>query len=263
MKFFPQNIAVYFHDVDVNQFERTIKWFVRHKYRFVSTDELKQWYEGKFNPTQKICHVSFDDGKRSNVNLLGICEKYNVPITICIATGALNSGNYWWEYVKAEKGHFEAFKKYDFDRFNQELKLLKEKYELQRSALSVEELKEFEKSPLVTIASHTVSHYILTVVPENVLETELVESKNELEKLLKKEIDVFCYPNGSFSKREIERARKHYRFAFTTESKYLNRNTDDPMLIPRIALTGKYHRNLLKIFRIWQFFKRFKKFFSK
>lgn len=251
----PKIINVYFHELSESNFERMLKWFLRHNYRFISTKELLDWYSGNLEYSGRLCHISFDDGKRSNMELLQLCEKYNVPITVYVTSSALYSGNFWWEFVKEKYGDFEKFKTYRYDIFNQQINSLKEEFVLERTAFTVDQLIEFAKDSHVTIASHTVNHPILPNVPNEVLEHELTDSRTELEAILGTKIEYFSYPNGSFGEREIEAARKHYKCAFTTEQKYPAK-TDDLMLIPRIALTGQYYRNLLKIFRIWQPMKR-------
>jgi peptidoglycan/xylan/chitin deacetylase (PgdA/CDA1 family) len=251
MKLFPKIINIYFHELSEENFERMLRWFVKHNYRFISTKELLEWYLGELTFSGRLCHISFDDGKRSNMNLLHLCEKYNVPITVFVATSALHSGNFWWEYVKKQYGDFEEFKSYEYDLFQEKVDALKKEYSLERTAFTVSELVDFAKDPHVTIASHTVNHPILPQVPIDILEHELIDSRKELEKILGVKIKYFSYPNGSLSEREVEVAKNNYQCAFTTEQKYPDKN-DDLMLIPRIALTGQYYRNLLKIFKIWQ-----------
>lgn len=251
MRLFPKIINIYFHELSEARFERMLRWFIKHNYRFISTKELLDWYSGELTVTGRLCHISFDDGKRSNKNLLRLCEKYNVPITVFVATSALHSGNFWWEYVQKQYGDFEKFKTYEYELFQEKVDALRKEYVLDRTAFTVDELVDFAKDKHVTIASHTVNHPILPKVPDDVLELELADSRSELESILGVKIEYFSYPNGSLSEREVESTRKYYKCAFTTEQKYPAK-TDDLMLIPRIALTGQYYRNILKIFRIWQ-----------
>lgn len=258
MNLFPKVITIYFHQISPDDFEHSLKWFIKHHYRFISTDELYQWHSGRLCFKEKVCHISFDDGKRSNLTLVPIIEKYNVPVTVFVATEALHTGNYWWEFVREKYGHFEQFKRRPYDDFIKELSELKVLYTPSRTAMTVDELQEFAKNDLVTIGSHTVTHPILTSVPDDVLEYELKASKEELEKLLGTTIDVFSYPNGNLRKREVELARNYYKMAFTTQSKY-PRLSDDLMLVPRIALTSQHLRNLLRVFRVWQPFIKVKR----
>jgi peptidoglycan/xylan/chitin deacetylase (PgdA/CDA1 family) len=53
----------------------------------------------------------------------------------------------------------------------------------------------------VKIESHTVTHPILTGIPEPQLEYELRRSKDRLEELLDRRINHFCYPNGDLDQK--------------------------------------------------------------
>ena len=247
----PKCLSLYFHSIEVKEFERLIKWLKKRGYVFISLKQLLHWYSNDLPHKNKLCYISFDDGKRSNLELLPICEKYNVPITVFVTTSALHTGNFWWEYVYAKYGKFEEFKSYDYGKFTTELYALRSEIKLERTALTIDELKLLGNSSFVTIASHTVSHPILTKLPSSLLEKELYASKKELEELLNVDIYAFSYPNGSYGEREVIEASKYYNCAFSTEAKYPMIG-DDIMQIPRIALTGQFYRNIIKIYRLWQ-----------
>ncbi|MBF2067361.1 MAG: polysaccharide deacetylase family protein [Calothrix sp. C42_A2020_038] len=86
-----------------------------------------------------------------------------------------------------------------------------------RSHVSWEELREMSSNPLVTIASHTVSHPLdLRLMSDEQLQTEIAESKRILESQLNIPIRYFTYPVGKFD----QRVAKHvyasgYSLAFT------------------------------------------------
>jgi peptidoglycan/xylan/chitin deacetylase (PgdA/CDA1 family) len=69
-----------------------------------------------------------------------------------------------------------------------------------RSSLSWEQLREMAADPLVTIASHSISHPPdLGVLPAEHLRREVVESKRILETELGISIDHFVYPEGNYN----------------------------------------------------------------
>lgn len=70
-----------------------------------------------------------------------------------------------------------------------------------RSSLTWEQLRQMAADPLVTIASHSVSHAVLTQVDEAQLEKEAVESKRILEQELGIPINHFVYPEGKYNER--------------------------------------------------------------
>lgn len=86
---------------------------------------------------------------------------------------------------------------------------------------------------LVTIGSHTLSHPILPQLDDEGLESELRDSRVELEQRLQRPVPLFCYPNGSTDSRVSACASRHYRAAVSTEEALL-RDIPDPWNIPRI-----------------------------
>lgn len=252
----PQVSSVYFHDPSPKLFETVLKWYVKHNYRFISLAELKLLMENKSNPKERLAFISFDDGWQSNLKLIPLCEQYNVPITIFVATEPLMAGNYWWEYVTQKYGRqtMLSFKKKPENEFYADLAKVKSDMKLERSSMTIDELKSIAANPLVTIQSHTVNHPILTNISEETLEKELSESKQTLQELVGYPVDVFSYPNGNVGQREIEALKKTgYRFAFTTQALPFDVGNLNPYLLPRMAMNvhgGKYD-NLAKLTGVW------------
>lgn len=253
--------SLYYHNPNVNGFEKMIVHYLNRGYRFISIRELYEVIIGKVPFPDKNVFLSLDDGWKENLTLIPIIEKYNVPICIFVATEPLCSGNFWWEYVKNEEGlkkMFE-FKNLPFDEFQCQLSGFRQRNILERSAITMENLKTLNEHPLVTIQSHSVNHPILTSVPDEVLETELLESKKELESLTDANIYAFSYPNGSLTHREVDACKQYYKIAFTTEQRHIN-ESDDIFQLPRYALTGDYKRDLLKVWGIWKYIKKFRNY---
>jgi peptidoglycan/xylan/chitin deacetylase (PgdA/CDA1 family) len=96
-----------------------------------------------------------------------------------------------------------------------------------------EQAREMDSSGL-EVASHTVSHPILTNVTDEQLARELSESKERLQVILGHQVDSFCYPNGGQDgrvRRAVERAG--YRCAVTTRPGF-NDDRSDPLTLSRI-----------------------------
>ena len=73
--------------------------------------------------------------------------------------------------------------------------------------------------------------------------------------LLKKEIDTFSYPNGSFDKREEDAVRKYYKCGYTTEEKFVQPRSNI-FKIPRTCLADNYWSNLSRIVGAWKLLKK-------
>lgn len=249
--------SLYYHNPKSQGFEKMILHYLKKGYRFIALSELYEILRAGKSIHDKLAFISLDDGWRGNLKLIPIIERYQIPICIFVSTEPMFSGNYWWEYVVKNMGvkQMFEFKKLPYTTFYKRLAEIKIKYKLERSAITIEELKEISRHPLITIQSHTVNHPILTNSPDDVLKMELCDSKMQLEEMTGKRVYAFSYPNGSLTNREVCFCKKYYDIAFTTEQRHI-RISDDLYVLPRYALTGQYFRDLLKVNGIWKILKK-------
>jgi peptidoglycan/xylan/chitin deacetylase (PgdA/CDA1 family) len=79
-----------------------------------------------------------------------------------------------------------------------------------------DQLREMQKSGLVTIASHTVNHLNMVSLSDAEIEREVTDSKKVLEKELGIPIDYFTYPEGDFTERAKDKIKNAgYKAALT------------------------------------------------
>lgn len=74
---------------------------------------------------------------------------------------------------------------------------LSQKYIGQEGFLSISQVRELSKDPLCTIGAHTISHCMLRKT--NNSKDEMLQSKQQLESLLNKEVKYLAYPYGKHS----------------------------------------------------------------
>ena len=87
---------------------------------------------------------------------------------------------------------------------------------------------------VIDVGSHTVTHPILPKVDKNQLAYELTTAKARLEKKLKRNVEHFCYPNGSLDKSvRTAVARAGYKSAVTTKYGLVD-DQDHPLALNRI-----------------------------
>ena len=249
--------SIYFHNPSPTAFERIIKWAKRQGYTFIRIPDMLKYMRSGEKAQGRQMLITFDDAWRGNLELVPIIEKYQVPITIFAPITPLQEGNYWWEYAQKEGGRVlsDEMKQYDENLFGEKVRILQERHTLSRSAIAMEELKQLSQHPLVDIESHSYTHPILTNISDASLEKELRESQQYLQDYLEKPVRYFCYPNGSLTQRELDRAKVYYDCAFST----LQANPQaggDRYAIPRYALTDNYWSNLAKIIGAWSKFIR-------
>ena len=81
--------------------------------------------------------------------------------------------------------------------------------------ITTEQLIEMSQNSLVTIGSHGCSHIKLTDCEINAAYNEIISSKEKLECILKKKVDLIAYPNGAINKSILKLTKKAgYKYGF-------------------------------------------------
>jgi hypothetical protein len=82
--------------------------------------------------------------------------------------------------------------------------------------LSVPEIRNLSQD--FEIGAHSMTHRRLPTIPQEEAASEIFESKAVLEHLIGKEIKVFCYPGGAYTKLHVQLVRDAgYRYARTVD----------------------------------------------
>jgi peptidoglycan/xylan/chitin deacetylase (PgdA/CDA1 family) len=138
--------------------------------RFVSLAEYVASIDSGRHPGN-IVHLTFDDGWADAYSVaFPILRDYSVPATYFVTTGHLRSGDE-----------------------NPRL-------------ISADQLRELADSG-ITIGSHTRSHRALTLLDTEQLVNEIAGSKQDLEGVLGRSVEWFCYPGGVFNRNVAQQVR--------------------------------------------------------
>lgn len=106
----------------------------------------------------------------------------------------------------------------------------------------------------IQFGSHTCNHILLDRVPNDLMISEIVRSKELLDQKLCKSTEAFAYPNGNYNSLAVEEAKRAgYKAAFTTKAGY-NTSKTSPFELKRIAVddnfakgpTGKFSKCLFE-----------------
>lgn len=159
--------------------------------------------------------ITFDDGYKDNfVKALPLLEKYNIPATIFITTKYLGKrSSFKWD--------------------------LEYKVEDRAIFLNENEIRILSDHPLIEIGGHTHYHRKLSKLRYEEQKKDILENKNILEKITKKEITLFAYPFGEkkdFNKIS-EKIIKELGFSYAySNTQLLSRKTKKRFDIPRINI---------------------------
>jgi len=95
--------------------------------------------------------------------------------------------------------------------------LIDENCSLKRVTMNWDEIKEMSQEG-VTFGSHTCNHKLLTHIPADKIESELIDSTAKIKEENVKYVPVFCYPNGYYNdKVQSIVERSGFEAAVTTE----------------------------------------------
>lgn len=239
---------------------------------------------------KKSVALTFDDGYVDFYSTVyPILKKYNVPATVFVNTAGIdNDKEFWWDelecllnqpilpnIIKTEKTIYETLKynnreklisdirndiigySYKFrDEEICKLKLQINPFINSRSeyrTMNSDELKVLAKDPLITIGAHTVNHILCDIETYEIQKKEIKESKDKLESIINKEVNLFAYPNGNIGveTRKIL-SELEFKRAFTCEHACID--YDEKVFdIPRSPVLNWDKNQVSRRFRgIWQ-----------
>ncbi|XOB41353.1 MAG: polysaccharide deacetylase family protein [Candidatus Nealsonbacteria bacterium] len=158
-----------FFTVSLENFKKQMNYLYKRKYNVISLTSLTDYLREKKEISAKTIVLTFDDGYEDNYfNAFPVLKKYNFPATVFLITGFIgkkkpNSAN------------------------------------IPLQILNWSEIKEMHNSDLIDFEPHTVNHLKLTNIDLEQAEKEILESKNVIERELKKKCHFFAYPYGDYN----------------------------------------------------------------
>jgi len=220
-----------------SKFEKLIKYLTKH-YKIISLEECVQLLRGNRRLPTRFIVITFDDGYADNFyHAYPILSQYRVPATFFISTGAIGTTDSLWfqrvynifsrtslesvtidwlgktftwgqdvkarsktmgEVTKSLKVLCPEEREKRIDALRELMAVTTDKpHELDRM-LSWEEVIEMDRDPLVSIGSHTVTHSILSTIPEeSEVWREIYGSLCTIEQELGHRPKLFSDPNGN------------------------------------------------------------------
>lgn len=133
--------------------------------------------------------VTFDDGYSSTLeNALPELMIRNIPVTMFVPSGCLGQHPPW---------------------------INKRSEEYQEVVMTAEHLRSLDIN-LISLGSHCITHQSLLQMNHEEAKKEIVQSKNDLERILKRPIESISFPHGAFNQLHVEVARQAgYKYVFS------------------------------------------------
>ena len=222
-----------FTHLPVDVFERQLQFFKKH-YNVISLNELIVCLKEKQAFPERAVLFTFDDGFMNNYKYaFPLLKKYNLPAAIFLTVDYIGTEKLLWfdelylltkQALESDSGVIEnifgrnglpdnitelypflseKLKRLTYEecqnkissfrsRIDPDFDLVGKKFRL----LDWDQVHEMKDSGLIEFGVHTATHRILSELPTDEWEREIVDPKAKLSKILDCEISSFCYPNG-------------------------------------------------------------------
>lgn len=255
------NTVLVFHHPSPKSFENAVKYLIKN-YSIVKLIQLLNHLNLESSKNNLI--ITFDDGHKSNYDLLPIIKKYNIPVTIFLTAGIIGTNRHYWFTKKNELNSSSNLKKIS----NQErLAALSDigfdQYKEYKNPQALTKEQIMEMAPYVNFQSHTMFHPILPMCDDETARQEIFESKHKLEEDYGLKIYALAYPNGDYTDREIRLCKDAgYKMALTTESGFNDYRTD-LFKLKRIGTndTEDINEFIMRVSGVWHLGLKLKKLF--
>ena len=211
-----------YHDPKSTVFAKHLDYLSRY-WTVISLETLvTAIYQKDFSqiPPKSVV-ITIDDGHAGNIELLPLFKQYHVRPTLFVCTQIIGTyRHFWFKIAEQSKTETERLKKLpNVDRLahlKQTTGFEPENVYPDRQALNIMEMEEMAEN--VDFQPHTQFHPILPHCTETECRQEILGSKTDLERILGIECSHFSYPNGDYTKREIEIVKAGgFRSARTTD----------------------------------------------
>jgi len=203
---------------------------------------------------KKALVITFDDGHKGNYGLLPVLKKHQVPVTIFLCSGIIGTQrHYWWKAcvdhnmvhslkLVPDEARLAQLADCGFNEVNE--------YP-ERQSLSRAEINDLRAA--VDFQAHSRLHPILPQCTDKRAWDEIAGCKLDLERDYGLRVFALAYPNGDYSERELEFAKRAgYACALTIDGGY-NTSQTDLFRLKRVRLNDKADVNelIVKASGLW------------
>lgn len=251
------------HNPSPSRFRKIVKWLKSRGFNFISQESvLDAIGRGAPLPSRSVW-MTFDDGWKGNCKLIPIIEEHNIPITVFLATEAVETGTTIWPTIVRANAEIlphtgaEAMKKMA-NRERQDILdgvLRHPKARIPNEMMTPHDVRALADHPLISFGNHTHGHVIACQCEQEELEDEIHEAARRIRKWTDQETELFCYPNGDWNAQTQDVLDRNGVKAalLVTFSLWDPRTDQDPLRLPRVVLYDDvtYRENICRVLGIW------------
>jgi peptidoglycan/xylan/chitin deacetylase (PgdA/CDA1 family) len=260
------------------QFEAQMR-FIAQRYHPISAEEALEAIEHGASLPRDAVLVTVDDGYRDFQEVIfPIVRRYGIRPVLFVPTAYVGQGAFWWDQLfdalqqtraqeiptplgrlslrtPADKqAALERLRAYikgsPFEQARRELEALcaeatSDLLSPERVTLDWDELRGLARAG-VSIAAHTHTHPILSHISLDQARDEIRTSQRLIAQEIGQALPIFAFPDGkrpAFTPEVVSLLREEgFKLAWTMVEGCVNLERDDPLYLPRIALSGKMTR---------------------
>lgn len=171
------------------RFAKQIAYLLKAGFSFYHASEMIDYFRNNGTFPKKGLAVSFDDGWKDNYkNAFPILKSFGIKATIFLVPSCIGKST---DQVTADG-------------------------EGPREHLSKEDIIQMSRNG-IEFGSHSMNHKLFNQISREEIESEVAESKKEIEALVQKSCTIFAYPAGFYNDDAISALKQNgYIGAFTT-----------------------------------------------
>lgn len=191
--------------VPPDRFRAQVELLLQAGFEFVTVADFAERADGG-TPPPGLASLSFDDGLQDNHEiLLPILKEYGIPATVYVMTGFIGQPYPWTAGLAGAR------------------------------LMTEHELLELARAG-IELGAHTVTHPDMSQLDRESCLREMVESREQLERLLGTEVRTFAYPFCRYGPAAVDAAREA---GFTAAVTCAGRGDWSPHTLKRALITGK------------------------
>ena len=220
--------VILYHNICRTDFKRHIA-YLNANYKIISLEEMIRCFEENIKLNNTFV-ITFDDGLKTNFDLLDVIKIYKIRPTIFITTNLINTNKSFWFNGLSQKKLLSLL---SIDNCRRK-ELLDNKKTKNREVLNNVELTEM--NPYVNFEPHTLSHPSLKQCSNDELNSEIIGSCDYIKSVTGKKAQSFAPPFGYFDNRVLNVLKNQKIKCNLTLKPGVNFSANDLYNIKRIGI---------------------------